>query len=227
MLATSTTTQPQPVRIVIADDHPCMIDGIRFALRKFKHIQIVGDALNGVELIETVAQQLPDVVFTDIEMPLMNGIEAGKEIHQRFPHIKLIAFTAFDASHYITEMMIGAKASGYLLKGADHNEMLKAINKVMSNEIYCSELVSAKVFKLMQQTETNAMKPFVKPVFTEKQLIVLKGNAEQLTSKEIAAKHNLPVKSVESIRKKLLKKIGVRNSVGLALYTARHIFKNL
>lgn len=162
MLATSTTTQPQPVRIVIADDHPCMIDGMRFALRKFKHIQIVGDALNGVELIEKVVQQQPDVVFTDIEMPLMNGIEAAKEIHQRFPHIKLIAFTAFDASHYITDMMIGAKASGYDfidlftgIKTTDTTERISLANDITT--IFASITYKGHLNRLLNLREKDVI----------------------------------------------------------------------
>lgn len=221
------TNPPSPIRIVIADDHPCMRDGIRSALRKFKHITIVGEAPNGVQLINVVAQKKPHVVFTDIEMPEMDGIEATKIIKQRFPHVKVIAYSAFDTDSYITDMMIDANASGYLLKGDDGKQMCRAIEKVMNGEIYCNEQVAAKLVRLMQQTSSNPMKPLAKPAFTERQLLILVENANELSCKEIALKHNIPLGSVESAKKELLKKTGCRNSVGLALYADRNFFTRL
>lgn len=214
--------QQTPIRIVIADDHPSMLEGIRCAFRKHKHIKIVDEAPNGGRLITVVEQQQPDVVLTDIEMPGTNGITATKIIKERFPHIKVIAFSSFDTSDYITDMMIDAKASGYLLKGADGKEMCRAIEKVMSGEIYCSEQVMTKLVKLSQQSATNPLKPFAKPAFTERQLLILVENANELSCKEIAQKHNLSLSSVESAKKELLKKTGCRNSVGLALYAVRN-----
>ena len=160
----SATTDHMPIQIIIADDHPAIIDGFCFALRKHKNLRVTGKAYNGEQLVQLVAELQPDIVFTDIQMPLKDGIAATKEITQSFPHIKVIAFSGFMDDCYVADMMIDAKASGYILKEAPKKEILNAIEKVCNGEIYCSEQVMTKLITLAQRTKTNPVKPFSKPV---------------------------------------------------------------
>ena len=167
------TFTDNPVRIVIADDHEILIDGFCFAIRKCKDLHIVGKALDGEMVLQVMEAERPHIVFIDIQMLKKNGIEATKEIKKRFPDVKVIAFTGFADDCYITDMMIEAGASGYLLK-EDSKKILEAIKAVMNNDVYCSEEVSKKLVRLLQETQTNPLKPFNKPVFTDIELLVKK-----------------------------------------------------
>jgi DNA-binding NarL/FixJ family response regulator len=104
------------IKIIIADDHRVFIDGIRSLLKEIPEFQVIGDAENGDQLIEQVVKLEPHVVLTDIQMPFKDGVEATKEIHKRFPAVKVIALTMLNESLYIKKML-EAGASGYLLKG--------------------------------------------------------------------------------------------------------------
>lgn len=224
MLASKPTP---PIRIVIADDHPCFVDGFCACLRKHKEIKIEGRGANGEELLWLVEQLQPDIVFTDIEMPVMNGITATKQIKERFPNTKVIAFTGFSTNDYITDMMIEAKASGYLLKGAGKTEILKAIEKVSRGEIYCSDEVLEILVSLLQRTNTNPVKPFSKPSFTDLELNVLIETGKCLGPKQIAHKLDVDVRAVESAKQRLMEKTGCTNSAELTVYAIRNFLAPL
>jgi len=228
MLAeTSTPTPTKPVRIVIADDHPILVDGFCFALRKHKEVEVAGTACNGEQLVKLVQQLQPDIAFTDIKMPVMDGITAAKEIRERFPGVKVIAFTGFMDDCFITDMMIEAKASGYLLKEAHKKEILMAIEKVSSGQIYCSGEVLQRLVVLAQRTSTNPVKPFSKPDFTEREMTIMAENARGLSSKEIAQKQNIKPGAVESAKRRLFEKTNCRNSLELAAYAFRNFIAPL
>ncbi|HYM94351.1 MAG TPA: response regulator transcription factor, partial [Chitinophagaceae bacterium] len=106
------------IRIVIADDYPLFREGIHLMLQKEKDLKITGEAGNGEELLKVVEREQPDIVITDIEMPVMNGIEATKRIKSKFPATGVIALTMFGDEHFLVDML-EAGASGYLLKSCN------------------------------------------------------------------------------------------------------------
>jgi DNA-binding NarL/FixJ family response regulator len=111
------------IKILIADDHPVLINGIKALLNEVTDFDIVAEAENGVDLIKQAALHKPNVVLTDIQMPLKDGIEATKEICKRFPEIKVIALTTYSESVYIKKML-AAGASGYILKTINKDELI-------------------------------------------------------------------------------------------------------
>src|SRR5215207_1311812 len=121
-----------PIRIVLADDHEIFRDGFKVMIKKQPSVQLVGEAANGEELIALTSQLRPDVIITDIKMPVMDGIEATKRLTADFPEIGIIALSMFDEENLIVEML-EAGAKGYLLKNAHKDEILEAIKTVDRN----------------------------------------------------------------------------------------------
>jgi DNA-binding NarL/FixJ family response regulator len=161
------------------------------------------------------------VVFTDIQMPVKDGITATREIMQRFPYVSVIAFSGFVEESFITDMM-DAGAMGYLLKNEHITIILKAIEKVTRGETYFSHEVSNKLAAMMKRTAYNPMKPFDKPRFTDLELAVMKEICDELSSKEIACKLGVDVRSVESAKSRIMEKTGARNSAGIVKYAIRN-----
>lgn len=226
LLETPVETQVKPVRVVIADDHQIFVEGFCSAMRKHKQVFVAGEAYNGQQLIDLVDELRPDVVFTDIQMPVMDGIAATKEITERFPYINVIGFSSFLEECLITDM-IDAGAMGYLLKNEHITVILRAIEKVMSGESFFSHEVSNKLAAMMKRTAYNPMKPFAKPNFTELEIAVMREVCDELSDKEIANKLGVDVRSVESAKTRIKEKTGARNSAGIVKYAIRNYIVRL
>src|SRR4030095_9090179 len=132
------------IRLVIADDHEIYRDGLALMLSKYQDIALVGQAENGRELIELTEATRPDVVMTDIKMPGMDGIQATRQLLQKFPDLKIIALSMFDEENLIVEML-EAGAKGYLLKNADKKEILEAITSVYEEKAFYCKGISARL----------------------------------------------------------------------------------
>lgn len=222
MLPSSPTVIPtKPVRIVIADDHPVYIDGLCDGMRKHPQVLVAGTAHNGDELLTLAEELCPEVVLTDIQMPVKDGIAATKEIREKFPYIKIIGLSGYIEDCLITDMM-DAGASGYLLKNERISEIITAIEKVANGSCYYSREVLDRLAVLMKRTGINPMKPFNKPSFTEKELSVMIEICNELSNKEIAQKLNMDVRSVEGAKSRIMEKTGCHNSAGIIMYAIRN-----
>jgi DNA-binding NarL/FixJ family response regulator len=200
------------IRIVIADDHRVMLDGIRALLRDVPGLEIVGDALNGDELLAQVRLHRPDVVLTDIQMPVKDGMEAAKEIHAAFPGIHIIALTMLNESMFIRRML-EAGVAGYVTKNVDKDELVRVIHKVAAGEKHFSEEVTAQ---LMNNFSSPATSPVDLLTRREKEILGL--IAQGLTDKEIAEKVFLSALTVISHRKNILSKLGLKNKVEITRF---------
>jgi DNA-binding NarL/FixJ family response regulator len=221
-----TATPTKPVRVVIADDHQLLVDGFYCAMKKHPQVLMSGYANDGEALVNLSEEVCPDVVFTDIQMPVMDGIAATREIVQRFPYIKVIGFSGFLDEGYITDMM-DAGAMGYLLKNDHYTVILKAIEKVMQGEVFYSHEVSNKLAAILKRTSYNPTKPFDIPRFSELELAVIKEICNELISKEIAEKLGVEPRSVESAKTRILEKNGAHNSAGIVMYAIKHYIVRL
>jgi DNA-binding NarL/FixJ family response regulator len=205
-------TAAMKIRIVIADDHRVMLDGIRALLRDVTELEIVGDALNGEELIAQVRAHKPDVVLTDIQMPVKDGIEAATEIHAEFPDVKIVALTMLNESMFI-KRMLEAGVSGYVTKNVDKDELVRVIHKVANGEKHFSDEVTAQLMN-------NFSAPSSSPVdsLTKREKEILKLIAQGLTDKEIAEKVFLSALTVISHRKNILSKLGLKNKAEITRF---------
>ena len=210
-----------PLRVVLADDHEIFRDGMKLMLAKSANINIAGDASNGRELIKLVDELKPDIVITDIKMPIMDGVEATKYIVQHHPDTGVIALSMFDEISLIIEML-EAGASGYLVKDCDKTEIKEAIEKVYNKEqYYCRHTGN----KLMQVMARNARKQENKPAalsLSDKEKEIIQLICMQLTTKEIGEKLFMSPRTVEGYRLKILEKLEAKNTVGIVIAAIKH-----
>lgn len=212
------------IRLVMADDHEIFRDGFRLTLSKAPGIQLIAEASNGKELVSTVNRVRPDVVITDIKMPIMDGIEATRQLHKSFPELGIIGLSMFDEDDLILEML-EAGGRGYLLKNADKAEVLEAIKTVFNNQQYFCNQTSAKLALLIARSEVSKrMEVKIQPhlIFAEKELEVVRLICREFTAKEIAELLFLSPRTVEGYRLRIQEKMHVKNIAGLVIYAIKH-----
>lgn len=210
-----------PVDIIIADDHEIFRDGFKVMCSKEKSINIVGEAENGEDLLEKVRKLQPDVVITDIKMPKMDGIAVTKALSKEFPHIGVIALSMFDEQDLIVEML-EAGAKGYLIKNAQKQEIFDAIRTVHNNEPYYCNQTSTKLAGMIAASRFDTRKKPEALDFSEKELQIIKLICEEHSSREIADKLFLGVRTVEGYREKIQQKMKARNMAGVVVYAIRN-----
>lgn len=212
-----------PVRIVLADDHLFFRTGFKNILQSQcinGEIEIVAEAANGFELIECVKLHQPDIVFTDIKMPAMDGIAATKVIKEKFPGTKVIALSALEDAGAVINM-IHAGVSGYVIKNTTYQEIITAINSVLSGKAYYCNIVSNKVYGRITASKIERVKNKDQQ-FSPQEISVIKLICKQLTNKEIAAILKLHLRTVEDYRHRIQEKMGSKNVVGVVLYALAH-----
>lgn len=203
------------IRLAIAEDHNALIDGVRLFLEYEDDISFVGFANDGQELLNVVEKKRPDVVVTDIRMPIMNGIEASKTILERFPTTKIIAFTMFDQEEAVSQML-DAGAKGYILKNSSLNELILAIRTVAKGETYYDPNISL---------QNKGVSHYDKGTLTKRQIEILKLIAKGLTSQEIADQLFIGKTTVETHRKNMVQKLGLRGAGELLRYAIESQYK--
>ncbi|MDB5196487.1 MAG: two component transcriptional regulator, LuxR family [Flaviaesturariibacter sp.] len=209
------------IRILIADDHELFRDGFRVLLKKQRRIALIGEAGNGKELLTMVASLKPDVVVTDIRMPIMDGVAVCRSMQADYPHIGVIALSMYDEDNLIVEIM-EAGAKGYLLKNASKEEIIEAIETAYKHQIYFSKYTSARLIDLFKESPFD---PFKKAKPTELSLVdkrIIRMICEEKSSKEIADALYFSIRTIESYRRNIQEKIGVRNVAGLVIYAIKN-----
>jgi DNA-binding NarL/FixJ family response regulator len=201
------------IRILIADDHRVFIDGMTSMLREIADFEVIGSATDGEEMIRQVSALLPDVVLSDIQMPVKDGIEATVEIHKKFPQVKVIALTMLNETMFIRKML-EAGASGYVLKTIDKDELIKVIRKVAAGEKHFSAEVTAQLMNNFSDKAVSS--PLDSLTKREKEILTL--IAQGLTDREIAEKVFLSPLTVTTHRKNILSKLGLKNKVELTRF---------
>jgi Response regulator containing a CheY-like receiver domain and an HTH DNA-binding domain len=209
------------IKVAIADDHEIFRDGLRVMLQKQPDILLLAEAANGRELIEQVKTQQPDIVISDVKMPVMDGVAATRHLAENFPHIGIIALTMFDEEDLIIDML-EAGAKGYLLKNADKNEIIEAIKSVYNQQPYYCRHTSNKLAQLVAKSKFNPYKQKQKPEFNEREIDIIRDICNGYTSKQIAEKIFLSVRTVEGLRLRIMEKMDVKNTAGIIIYAIKH-----
>jgi DNA-binding NarL/FixJ family response regulator len=199
---------PEPLRIVIADDHVLFRDGLRALVEGAPDMALVGEAATGEEAAARVEQLQPDVVLMDLQMPNMNGIDATRRIVQANPHVGVLVVTMFeDDASVFAAMRAGAR--GYVLKGATYDEMLRAIRAVGSGEAIFSPAVAARLMEYFSNTLAASVPPRVFPELTEREREILGLIARGAKNAEIAERLVLSPKTVRNHVSNILSKLQV------------------
>lgn len=208
------------IRLAIADDHQSIVDGIELMLEFEENITIVATANDGETLLQLVDKTRPTVILTDIRMPKIDGIEATKIIKSKFPKIKIIAFTMFDQTEAISQML-DAGADGYLLKNSSLKEVLEAIHNVANGEKHFDADININALNL-DGSDTK------KGVLTKRQIQILELIAKGKTSREIAEQLFIGVHTVDTHRKNMMRILGLQGKGELLRYAMdkKYNFKN-
>jgi DNA-binding NarL/FixJ family response regulator len=207
----------QKVRIVIAEDHTILREGLRSLLSSSPSFEIVGEAEDGREAIKCVEKFKPDLILTDLSMPRMNGMEAIKEIKRESPETKVLVLTVHRAEEYILATF-RAGADGYLLKDSTHAELVMAVKKVLSGKQYISPEISEKVIEGYLEGKKTLKSRTSWETLTQREREILKLIAEGYKNKEIADDLCISVKTVEKHRANLMEKLDLHSIQALTAF---------
>jgi two-component system, NarL family, response regulator NreC len=206
------------IKVLLADDHKIFRDGLRTLIEK-EGIEVVGEAENGRKIIKLAEKLKPNIIIMDISMRDMNGIEATKKIKTDMPDIKVIALSMHSDRRFVLGML-EAGASGYLLKDCAFDELVNAIKQVSTGNNYLSPRIADVVVKgyLRKTTDSSAGGG---AVLTSREREILQLIAEGFTAKEIAAHVFLSIKTIETHRRNIMRKLNMRGTADLTRYAIR------
>lgn len=209
-------------KILIADDHAMFADGISSILKNEDDIDVVGQCLDGPSVLEFLKTNPVDVLLLDVNLPGMSGIEVCKAVTTNHKKTKVLAISMFNEESFVTEILNNG-AMGYILKNTGREELLKAINTVLSGKSYFSEDVTETIMKGLMHQRTGAKKAEKEiPKISKREKEVLELIVKEHTTQEIANKLFISLKTVESHRSNLLAKMNARNTAGLVRIAMEH-----
>jgi two-component system, NarL family, response regulator NreC len=207
-----------PIRVLIADDHTIVRSGVRLLLEAEPDIEVVGEALEGNQAIELVASLKPDVVLMDIAMPGIDGFEATRQIKTRFPEIQVLVLTMHRSDEYFFEML-EAGASGYLLKGADTSDLVKAVRFVHRGEVFLYPTMAQKLLReFFKRTKFSSIN---ESLLSPRENEILHLVADGYSNKEIAEKLVVSSSTVHSHLSNLMGKLGMKSRRELIQYARK------
>ncbi len=205
-------SEQAPIRLLLVDDHPLVLDGISSRLQVEDGIEVVGQASNGKEALEVADKVNPHVVLMDVTMPVMGGLEATRLFKQQMPGVRVLILTMHDAQEYILKLMQSG-ASGYVLKNVSSEELIKAIETVYQGNTYFSAGASRSLFSGNENRKRK-----IDGLLTKREETVLKLIAEGDSNKEIANSLNISVRTVETHRQNIKSKLDIHTAAGLTRY---------
>ncbi len=204
-----------PARVLITDDHAVVRAGIRYLLDDLPDVRVVGEASSGEEAIAKAQELRPDILLVDITMQGMSGIELTRRIKELMPEIKVLILTVHEEEEYFFKGL-QAGASGYVIKGADSNELLTAFQAVQRDGVFLyPELAKSLVREYVQDSKASY------DGLTSRELEVIQLMAEGLTNKEIGQKLGIAVTTVQTHRIHCMTKLGLNNQAELVRYAVR------
>jgi DNA-binding NarL/FixJ family response regulator len=216
------------MRILLVDDHRLIRDAIQSYMEGDDEYEVVGEASHGQEAIRILEEKEVDVVLMDINMPIMGGIECTKEIKKRWTKISVLTLSMMSDNQHIKQMM-GAGASGYVLKNCTEKELKKAIKTVFEGDTYySSEVTEVVMSNLMKNNPTKTSNLVVDMPLTDREKEVLELIIKEFTNNEIAEKLFISNRTVDAHKRNLLEKTGSKNIAGLVMYAINNqLFEDL
>ncbi len=207
------------IRIILADDHQIVLDGLKMLIHEEENIQLVGEAINGKEVISILEREPVDIAVLDVEMPVMNGIEASEIIQERFPDTKILILTMYNDQTFIRKL-IEIGASGYILKNKGKEELVEAIKDIDNGKTYFGREVTNTLISGIQTVVKN--KPKKEIPLTKREVDVVKLIADGMSTPQIADTLFIAHSTVETHRRNLIDKTGVPNSKALIKWAIRN-----
>ena len=208
-----------PIRLLIADDHKLMREGLRALLSGESDIEVIGEASNGREIVKLVEESAPDIVLMDISMPQLNGIDATRQIKDLSGTTRVIALS-MHADRLFVQGVLKAGAAGYILKDSAFDELAQAVRAVSNGQMYLSPGVAGVVVEGF--LKTNGAPADNEVSLTAREREVLQLITEGITTRDIATQLHISVKTVETHRRQLMKKLDIYTVAELTKYAIRN-----
>lgn len=215
------------LRIMIVEDHHIFRKGLNLLLKEMPTVEVCAEANNGKEFLEYLEKDLPDVVFMDVQMPVMNGIDATREALQRYPELKIIAISMFGDEEYLVSML-EAGVKGFLLKTVEEHELKKALSLIADNKNYFSDelipTLTSSIVKSRSKDESPA--PELREELTRREVEILNLICNGYTIREVSEKLFISQRTVDGHKANLFRKTGVDSSVKLVTFAIKNnLFK--
>lgn len=207
-------------RLLLADDHELMREGLRSLIDDHDDLQVVAETSNGKDTVEQVAASGAHVVVMDVAMPDLNGIEATRQILRDHPHTKVVALSGHKDKHFVTEML-RAGASAYVLKQHAYEELVRAIHEVLGGNKYLSPDIARGVVDDYIELAPHQADKAAFVVLTDREREVLQRLAEGMTTKEMADVLSVSVKTIETHRRNIMEKLNLHSVAELTKYAIR------
>lgn len=214
------------MRILIADDHAIVREGLRSLLGAQPDIEIVGEATNGEEAVSKTKELQPDIVLMDITMPGLNGLEASRQLREHSPQVKILVLTMHESDEYFFKFLeVGA--AGYFVKGGSSSELISALRTVWRGDVFLYPTMAKKLLSdYLQRVRAGQGKEDYDGL-TKREREILKLIAEGYTNQEIAERLVISITTVQTHRAHIMAKLGLRSPTELIKYAIRHGFVTL
>ncbi|MGB8226351.1 MAG: response regulator transcription factor [Sedimentisphaerales bacterium] len=207
-------------KILIADDHKILREGISFLIKEHADIQVVGEADNGLAAVEMTRKLRPDIVIMDVSMPGLDGIEATRQIKSELPEVKILALSMHAKREFVLDM-VRAGVSGYMLKECAFDDLVDAIKTLLAGQSYLSPQVASIILNGIAKNGGIKIVAGDRVIFTLRESQVLQLLTGGESAKQIAAEVGLSVKTVEAIRRHIMEKAAVNNLADLTKFAIR------
>ena len=208
------------MRVLLVDDHNLVRTGMRLLLETMPNISVVGEASDGAGALRLIEEYRPDAVIMDLTMPGMSGSEAVRRASARFPETRVLVVSMHADEAYVRDAL-AAGATGYLLKGADKAELEHALHQIARGQTYLSPAISAAVVAALVKANDSNLAGSPLDLLTDRQREVLRLVAEGYSTKQVAARLGLSVKTVEAHRGAIMNRLGIRDLAGLVRFAVR------
>lgn len=209
------------IKILIADDHEIYLDGLTRHLAGNEMYRVVGTAQNGEELVQKALKLDPHIILTDLRMPLMDGTTAIKKILSTLPDVKCIVLTSYENEVSIIEAL-EAGAKGYITKNMPKKDLFAALEQVSKGYPYYCLTTSTKMVRLISHSRFNPYADLKKPEFSQTERRIIHLICEEKDNRQIAAIMFMSIRTIENNRSRILKKINVKTTAGIAIYAIKH-----
>jgi DNA-binding NarL/FixJ family response regulator len=209
----------EKTRIVLADDHPIVLDGLRNLVGAEDDFQLVGEAASGLSALKLIREKRPDVAVLDISMPELNGIVLSRRLAGEMPDLRLLVLTLHEDRAYLNQAL-EAGVRGYVLKRSAVENLVQAIRAVVVGGLYIDPAIVGRMFDGNRINKKLTTKKGVPPALTDREADVLKMAALGFTNKEIASRLDVGVKSVETYKARGLEKLGIKTRAELVRYAS-------